>query len=47
LLQVNGVLSDSDIRSLMGLNLERYGRKKGGALRKNTEECSNFEETFI
>lgn len=28
------VLSDADIRSLMGMNRARYGRKKGGALRQ-------------
>jgi hypothetical protein len=26
------VLSDADIRSLMGMNRARYGRKKGGAI---------------
>jgi hypothetical protein len=26
------VLSDADIRSLMGMNRARYGRKRGGAI---------------
>jgi hypothetical protein len=28
------VLSDADIRSLMGMNRARYGRKKGGAIKQ-------------
>jgi hypothetical protein len=28
------VLSDADIRCLMGMNRARYGRKRGGAIRQ-------------
>jgi hypothetical protein len=28
------VITDADIRSLMGMNRARYGRKRGGAIRQ-------------